>query len=276
MDPLVGAALISTGSAAIGGYLSSRDNKKAAAMNAKQQERFAKKGIQWRVADAKKAGVLPEYALGAPGASFSPTYTGSERGSMIADAGQNIARSVLAAGTKADREMDTKMKAETLRGMQLENEIRATQLTGINNPGNPAFPHMKGNVIEGQGDTPVRDVPLERTGQHRSSRYSEGASIPSVGWTETPDGGLRPVPSSDVKNRIEDQMIPEAVWATQNLVAPNFGSGPKPPREALPSKNHYWRWSRSRQAWYPKRRNPQTGAEPNPDKYIRRYKWLGR
>lgn len=37
-----------------------------------EQERFAQNGIQWRVNDAVAAGLHPLFALGSPGASFSP------------------------------------------------------------------------------------------------------------------------------------------------------------------------------------------------------------
>lgn len=252
MDPLTGAALITGGATLVGGMMGDKSAQRAADKNAAMQKEFAKKGIQWRVEDAKKAGISPEFALGGGGASFTPTYTGGKTGDMIADAGQNIARAALASGTKEDREMDAAMKAETLRGMKLQNDKIDPALTSINRPGNPPFPHANGNVFPGQGNTPVvKDVSLERTGMSPSAPHSEGGSIPAVGWMNTPDGGLRPVPSQDVKNRIEDQLIPETVWAAQNLVAPNFDKGPKPPKEALPKGAKSWRWSVSRQAYYP-------------------------
>lgn len=257
IDPLTAAAVIGVGSSLVGGHFADKSAKRAAANNLAQQERFAKEGIQWKVKDAKAAGVSPEYALGASTSSFSPTYTGSEKGSMIADAGQNIARSVLAAGTKEDRLLDSQLKAETLRGMTLQNNKMDPTLTSINSPGNPAFPHPRGNVFPGQGNSPVVDVPLERTGQARDGRHSEGASIPSVGWAETSDGGLRPVPSQDIKNRIEDQMIPESLWAYEHMVKPNFGSGEKPPNSALPKGYNKWNWNAKKQAYYPGKKLPK-------------------
>lgn len=257
MDPVTGAALIGVGSAVVGGAIGSKSAARANAANLYQQERFAKEGIQWKVADAKAAGISPEYALGASTHSFQPTFTGSRGGDMIAEAGQNVARSVLAAGTKADRELDAAIKAETLRGMRIDNDTRATQLSTVNVPGNPPFPHPRGNVIEGQGNSPVKDIPLERTGQDRRDRYSEGGSIPSVGWAENGDGGLVPVPSQDIKNRIEDQIVPEAVWAVNHQLKPNFNVGPQPPRSALPKGYSGWKWSHTDQAFYPVKRTGQ-------------------
>lgn len=251
MDPVTGAALIGVGSAVAGGIIGSKSAARANAANLYQQERFAKEGIQWKVADAKAAGISPEYALGASTHSFQPTFTGDRRGDLIAEAGQNVARSVLASGTKADRELDARIKAETLRGMKIDNDTRATQLSRVNAPGNPPFPHPRGNVIEGQGNSPVKDIPLERTGQDRKDRHSEGGSIPSVGWAETPDGGLMPVPSTDIKNRIEDQIVPESVWALNHQILPNFQAGPRPPKSALPKGYGSWVFSPMKQAWYP-------------------------
>jgi len=255
MDPVTGAALIGVGSGIAGGIIGGKSAERAAEKNAAAQERYAKEGIRWKVADAKAAGISPEYALGASTHGFQPTYTGGNKGDMIADAGQNIARSVLASGTQADRELDQSLKRETLRGMTIENDLKVHG-SGVNRPGNPPFPHPNGNVMEGQGNSPVKDVPLERTGQSSTARHSEGASIPSVGWAETEDGGLRPVPSQDIKNRIEDQVVPETAWAVQHLAAPNFGKGATPPKSLL-KPGERWHFSISRQAFY-KTTKPKT------------------
>lgn len=54
----------------------------------------AKKGIQWRVADAKAAGIHPLYALGAPGIGAGATIGASQEpnyGDAVANLGQNLA-----------------------------------------------------------------------------------------------------------------------------------------------------------------------------------------
>jgi len=252
MDPITGAALIAGGATLIGGVMNRDSQREANEANAAAQERFAREGLQWKVEDAKKAGISPEYALGANTTTFNPTHTSDRSGDMIADAGQSVMRSVLATQDAKSRQTDEALKVETLRGMKLDNDIKQTQFTRVPyTTGMPPFPSMTGNVIEGQGNSPVKDVPMERTGASRSTPHSEGGSIPTVGWGMTHDGGLTPVPSQDIKNRIEDQLVPELTWAGQNLVAPNVGKGPKPPKDALPPGYDYWRWSISRQAYYP-------------------------
>lgn len=256
MDP---SAAIAAGSAlgnVAGAVISSRETRRASERNEAMQMRFAKEGIRWKVEDAKRAGISPEYALGASTMSFSPTHTASNAGDLVADAGQNIARAALATSTKAERDLDAQLKVQTLRGMTLDNDIKQSQMSSINKPGNPPFPSMTGNKIPGQSQSPVEDVKLLRTGIGSKDTYSEAASIPAVGWSETNDGGLRPVPSQDVKQRIEDQLIPEAVWATQNMIAPNYGKGNPPPKSALPKGAAGWRWSQSRQAYYPQYNKP--------------------
>lgn len=256
-------AVIAAAGALAGGAMGAHEQRELNKRNYEQQKEFAQHGIQWKVNDAKKAGISPEYALGASTYQASPSFTGSNpMGNAVADATQNISRAMLASGNKEDRELDRQMKQETLRGMQIDNEIRSTQAmpkTGFAQ--NPPFPHPQGNAIEGQGNSPVKDVQLERTGMSKSTPHSEGGSIPIVGWATTQDGGLRPVPSQDIKNRIEDQIIPETVWATQNLIAPNFGKGPRPPKDALPKGAKDWRWSVSRQAWYPTKSDPRSKAK---------------
>lgn len=249
----IGAALLGTAAIqGIGGLIQNRSNKRAEERNAAMQERFAREGLQWRIQDAKRAGISPEYALGANLYTPTPTHTADQTGNIVADAGQNIMRAALATEDAKTRATDELLKVETLRGMKLDNDIKQTQMTTVNSPiASPPFPHKSGNVIEGQGNSPVKDVLMERTGMSKSTPHSEGGSIPTVGWGMTHDGGLTPVPSQDIKNRIEDQLIPEMTWAGQNLVAPNFGKGPKPPKDALPPGFTDWRWSLSRQAYYP-------------------------
>lgn len=242
------------GAAALAGnYFDSKKNREAVerenAKNMAAQKEFAQHGIRWKVEDAKRAGISPEFALGA--STHSPSFASQAPMTDFGrETGQNIQRAVLATMDKESRQIDEMIKAETLRGMRLTND----QIDPTRNPpppGNPPFPSQKGNVVSGQGDSPIKDVQLERTGMSKTTPYSEGGSLPIVGWAMTSDGGLRPVPSKDVKERIEDQIVPETLWAIQNLAAPNFGKGPTPPKDALPKGSPSWRWSMSRQAFYP-------------------------
>lgn len=77
----------------LGGSIDDRDDRRRAsgqqAQNVALQREFAQRGVQWRVEDAQRSGVHPLFALGAPGAAFSPNpiAVGSPR-----DYSQNISR----------------------------------------------------------------------------------------------------------------------------------------------------------------------------------------
>lgn len=98
-------------------------NQSAASVAGEQadlQREFAQNGISWRVADAKKAGVSPVYALGAQGASYAPVaqsvFQDNSTADMIQSLGQNLSGAV-------GRTMDTYDR--DLKQAQLE-AIRAS------------------------------------------------------------------------------------------------------------------------------------------------------
>ena len=67
--------------------------KEMNAKNAALQREFAQSGIQWKVADAKKAGLHPLAALGAQTASASPSYQAGDPGAAERVRGNAAAQS---------------------------------------------------------------------------------------------------------------------------------------------------------------------------------------
>lgn len=116
MDPIIGASLISAGTSLAGGALDfgqsddiAKRNSREAQLDRAHQRQFAQHGIQWRVNDARAAGVHPLVALGAQLNQGTPTAigtgnTGSAKGDAIRAAGAAIAESL----ARRDKE-----KAET-------------------------------------------------------------------------------------------------------------------------------------------------------------------
>lgn len=86
-------------------------SESAAEKNAKEQRRFARNGITWKVKDAKRAGVHPLFALGAQTASFTPSYQSPDY-SFIGQA----------AGAAADRK--TAEKQMQLNERLLDSQIK--------------------------------------------------------------------------------------------------------------------------------------------------------
>lgn len=107
----IAGAAISGGLGIAGGMMNATASKTIAREQMKQQKEFAQNGIQWRVEDAKKAGLHPLYAIGAQGATYTPvSQDSSSMGNAVADAGAYLGKAV-------DGAIDT----ATRRELELEN-----------------------------------------------------------------------------------------------------------------------------------------------------------
>jgi hypothetical protein len=244
-------------------YLNYRGAKKQieaeqamAAQNVALQREFAQKGIQWRAADAQKAGISPLAALGAQTHQFQPQHIGSSAGAKeqaLGDAlgsmGQNISRAMASSMTREQKrgmELDNSIKEQKLIALQDQNNLPLAQRSNsqkrtMNQPGNARMPN-------------VEHRPSLITGQH-SEKYPhiQSGAIPDTGYART-ETGLHPIPSSDVKERIEDQFIPETAWAARNYLTPNATGGNKPPKsmwkKEFPGAEDM-EWSLMKQEWQP-------------------------
>lgn len=225
--------------------------------NWNKQFEMAHDGLTWRVNDAIRAGIHPLFALGAQVSSGSPVMAGmaipetGHMGAAVADMGQNIGRAISAMADK-DSKLEALQNLQIERG-GLENELLRSQIAQVRagtGPGLPSTSGLPGTLTKsGQGDAYVAEVPLQRT---HSSPYGgahlEVGHVADVGFAKTPTG-LAPIPSKDVKERIEDQVIPETAWAIRNQLAPNWGGGTAPGPELLPKGASHWEWSRWGQEW---------------------------
>lgn len=254
-------------------YFQEQENRKAAsesdrlnreradaelARNFEKQEEFAKNSIRWKVEDAKAAGLSPLAAIGASGTSFSPVSSNYQstpfQGNAFSKMGQNISRATAALQTADEREMQSMQIASMkldLDGKALDNQIRAAQLNKTLNPGNPPFPSDPGLNNVSSGSALVTNKPLQRT---MTLGHQEGAAIGDVGYAKTKTG-YAPVPSTDVKERIEDQIVPELMWSLRNQILPNFPNfspADAPPAALLPQGASGWQWSYTKQEWQPK------------------------
>lgn len=128
--------LISAGASILGGILGNRSQQKMADQNIALQKEFAQKGIQWKAADALKAGIHPLYAMGAQTHSFAPVSVGDSLGPALASAGQDIGRAVSSV-TDPETRATAAVSALQLERAGLENELLRSQIRQINSAGNP-------------------------------------------------------------------------------------------------------------------------------------------
>lgn len=261
LGPLIGAA-----SSLIGGIFGSNSAKKQQQAQLELQEDFAKKGIQWRVKDAQKAGIHPLYALGAQTSQFSPiAISGNDMGAGIAAAGQDLSRAIDATRTQGDRNsaITKTMQDLQLTRMGLENELLSAQIARVKQPGNP--PPMPSTVdnflVPGQGQAVVPsagvlDQLMKRTVSDPSAKFQEPGAVTDRSFTRTDSGGLAPVMSVDAKERLEEDFIGGLTWNVRNRLMPIlYPSSLKPPYPAPPGQR--WRFSPWRQEYYLERYSPR-------------------
>ena len=256
-------------------------NKEIMEMQLAFQREMAQNGIRWKVADANAAGIHPVYALGAPPFNPSPVAIGQQSdnsmGNAIADAGQHIGRAIDATRSREEKvDAYQQQSAElTLQGMKLDNEFKAAQIGAMlkstigppwpdpysgHNPafvdsGPPSNSDSKNSTayrpfgLTGTGANAaglVKPVPHAPVNRNPDRPSMEPGDIVDTGWARTPTGWT-PVPSKDVKERIEDNLISETLWEMRNRIPPSFFGEFNPPFPAPPGQQ--WIWSTARQEY---------------------------
>lgn len=224
-NPWLGSAL-GTGFDFLGGSLNRSAQQEASARNGATQDEYARHGIQMRVADAKAAGIHPLYALNAQTYNASPSHVGDTSfGDSVSRMGQNISRAVDATRTTSQR-----AQSLSLENAGLQNELLRAQISQIHRANNPPFPGTP-MTLDGQGNSSSRDP----------------STISDVGFAETEQGGLTPIYSDAMKQRVEDSILPEIEWYLRNRLNPwaLLGGTGKAPRKG-------WEWSITKQQYMPR------------------------
>lgn len=151
--------------AALAGSVIGADSQhKANRANLRFQREFAQHGIQWRVADAKAAGLHPLYALGAQVPQFSPSFQapGTDYAAVGAEVGRGIhgltkeGRAMAALNLKLIEsqlaESDARigvLRSEAARNMQEAYHTAPIPQTGVQYPeGAVGFPLGAGELYE--------------------------------------------------------------------------------------------------------------------------------
>lgn len=215
--------LISAGANLLGGFFNREGQSQANQLAIQDKERdralqreFAQSGIQWKVEDAKKAGIHPLFALGGNTATYTPSSVSigsTSMGDDIARSGQDIGRAINATRTAEARDdaYTAAVKALTLRKGGLENDLLAAQIAKLKASQNPAMPAAtdnKAQAIPGQPATLDRKKPEDVTGLVMGGRQ----------WPTNKNFS----DAQEYENRYGD--IAENVFGVGNLIA-DIGSG---------------------------------------------------
>ncbi|QXP08107.1 MAG: DNA pilot protein [Arizlama microvirus] len=249
-------ALIGAGTSILGGLMADNraDKANAAAReNALRQEalqrEFAQNGIQWRAADAEKAGISKLYALGANTASYSPVSVGhtasSGLASGLATAGQNIGRAVDATASPLGRagHFATEMAQTQLDGAKLDNDIkRAELLSKVATRTQPGQPPAILNsettpFIPGQGNSGIKlENKFPPSDPDRPQK--EWGVTPEVRMYRTKHGFSPEVPQ-ELGEAHESQPLAAAQWFMRNKLMPGLSEAYRTyPHDAPPGT--YW------------------------------------
>lgn len=232
---------------------------------AQLQREFAQNGIQWRVQDAKAAGIHPLYALGGAGASYSPsavsvgTGGGSDLGRDLANMGQGLGRAVAAASSKEDRAdaaYQSQMRIMGLERASLENRLLETQIAASQGalmraqvgPGIPSGPSA---AVSGNGVYSAKPAEVTTTNPNRPGNEA-GPQQPGGRYVQLHPGGaggptvVTSLPSKEMN--IEEMTTPgTASWQFWNSIMPFISAdarnAARPPNSMLPQGATHWRWT---------------------------------
>lgn len=244
--------------ASIGGtalsYLGAREQNQMqqdqANTNTKKDYDFARNQLQWRVADAKKAGLHPLAGLGASPMSASASTIGTEN--ALGHLGQGVSSVLNSVANKKMNELQLEAAQEDVTNKKLINQRLASEMALVKQPGTP--PTSVGFMPGGSQGIPggrIEEKPLSRTTSHRDASWSEPGALTGGGFEATPTG-LAPVPSGDIKERLEDSPY-ELRHFWKYGVLPNLGkTETAPPPAALPNWATHWEWSITSQEWQPR------------------------
>lgn len=203
------------------------------------QERFARDSLQWRVEDARKAGLSPLAALGFSPPQFIPPqpdygggyYANDEYG--LSDMGQDIGRAIAAGQTERERRkaentvMSTPYDDAILRRTNLENDAlvldiqyKQARLNALLAGRPPAGPVT--NSAESQGDLNQIVVTAKRRPYPAFPAVTQGMD-PVIGkdyqLVDTDYGVVR-IPTPYFKQASEDNILLEGPWTVRNQLIP--------------------------------------------------------
>lgn len=151
--------LMGAGSSIFGGLWGSNTQEKLTQKQINLQREFAQHGIQWRVEDAKRAGIHPAAALGAFPTSYNPIVMEDPLGRSISDAGQDISGAVSRMQSADDR-LSTRLSQELIRSQIRENDMRALAIeSDIKRKDMETGPNFPMVQQDGSGQAPMYPIP---------------------------------------------------------------------------------------------------------------------
>lgn len=251
-----------------------------------RQEQAAKNSIQWRMADAKSAGLHPLYAMGiqpasvgGSGVSFvgsqdmasqasapqhsAPQASGAKDYSFLGAMGQNLSRALQKGLTKQERyqlALDTAVQKQKqdwvdrlqIEGMQVDNDYKRAQIARLQaDQVGPPSPSISDR--ERVARHPVQVQASKPIIGDPTRPGNQPGPIQDYKYVQRADGSLGVTYSDDMKNASDDDIFEQAQWQWRNRIYGGaYGSGrANPPAHLLPKGKSRWVWKWWKQGYYP-------------------------
>ena len=198
-DAIKGVSPVLSGVGSVVGAVTGITNAKK---NRDTQKEFAQNGVQWRVNDAKKAGIHPVYSLGYNGHSFQNVGLDGGTDYGLQGLGQSIENAVRSDEPDEDSVLFQKENNRlTLQGQELENQMKALEVQQkwreLNNMGqSPAFKGLNPFASPDSTPSPVGNGQAVSSGQVRIG-YGFDEPIAGYSFIPLPDGTIKVMPSKD-------------------------------------------------------------------------------
>lgn len=164
-------------------------NERARQEDYAHQKEFAQSGIQWKVADAKAAGIHPAIALGAQPASFSPIGVGDTGTQHLAASGQDLSRAIDSTRTAFSRTsaFDQTVQGLTVQKMGLENELLASQIAQVKQQVGPPMSSVDPNTYRVPGQTASGlELPVPLMHSARQPQFTPNIRVAGRDWLPHP------------------------------------------------------------------------------------------
>lgn len=198
--------------------------------------------IQWRVEDAKKAGINPLYALGASPYSVSPVGSGGYVGTDFAGLGQDISGAFARGQSNEDRVIAAKNAvvqgqhdALQLENMRLQNDLLASQIARMNSAQvGPGVPEVE-NFPPGSVDRVPDRVAVGSVGEPARAP----GNVTEYNFGPTASGGWSIMQSLDFHNRNEET-LGNVQWGLRNGLMPPAAIYESLNRQHPPRSGYVW------------------------------------
>lgn len=204
-----------------------------------------RQSISGRVKEGASVGLSPLASIGAQSGTGGVTAIGQDTSYLNQHGGQ---QNSMSATDRTTARLSQSLLEQQIEGQRLENLKKSQELKQPQ----PGAPVSGSNFMPGGGQTirgGISEKNMERTTSYPGKPHMEPGAVVGSGFETTPSG-LAPVPSGDIKQRIEDSPY-ELRHFYRYGVLPNFGDRTtKPPRfPEMTKKDLVWAWSRSAQEW---------------------------